>query len=214
MPDDEAIADRASFANEATATIYAAVPTMIRNASDLKVTIRNAETGEVYTTVDYGTATGAYYSASSAAWSATGTQVNLSWRGTAADNKAARGTPIEVVTRAVPEYYWDRETGTVIGGERNLPESAFWTTRFVLDNTAPQAKRHRACTALPAAANKRSLSVTVPRITHVMTVLPCSAATASRSSRVRPSTRRSRHRDDAGIPARRHLHQRPARRGL
>ena len=60
--DDEAIADRASFANESGNTIYAAVPTMIRNASDLKVTIRNAETGEVYTTVDYGTATGAYYS--------------------------------------------------------------------------------------------------------------------------------------------------------
>ena len=46
--DDEAIADRASFANESGNTIYAAVPTMIRNASDLKVTIRNAETGEVY----------------------------------------------------------------------------------------------------------------------------------------------------------------------
>ena len=139
--DDEAIADRASFANESGNTIYAAVPTMIRNASDLKVTIRNAETGEVYTTVDYGTATGAYYSASSAAWSATGTQVNLSWRGTAADNKTLlpEGTPIEVVTRAVPEYYWDRETETVIGGEENLPESAFWMTRFVLDNTAPQA---------------------------------------------------------------------------
>ena len=45
--DDEAIADRASFANESGNTIYAAVPTMIRNASDLKVTIRNAETGEV-----------------------------------------------------------------------------------------------------------------------------------------------------------------------
>ena len=68
--DDEAIADRASFANESGNTIYAAVPTMIRNASDLKVTIRNAETGEVYKTVDYGTATGAYYSASSSAWSA------------------------------------------------------------------------------------------------------------------------------------------------
>ena len=161
--DDEAIADRASFANESGNTIYAAVPTMIRNASDLKVTIRNAETGEVYKTVDYGTATGAYYSASSSAWSATGTQVNLSWRGTAADNKTLlpEGTPIEVVARAVPEYYWDRETETVIGGEENLPESAFWTTRFVLDNTAPQAND----------IGKRSLSVTVQDNRYVAAVL-------------------------------------------
>lgn len=121
--DDEAIADRASFANESGNTIYAAVPTMIRNASDLKVTIRNAETGEVYKTVDYGTATGAYYSASSAAWSATGTQVNLSWRGTAADNKTLlpEGTPIEVVARAVSEYYWDRGDGD---GHRRRREPA------------------------------------------------------------------------------------------
>ena len=169
--DDEAIADRASFANESGNTIYAAVPTMIRNASDLKVTIRNAETGEVYTTVDHGTATGAYYSASSAAWSATGTQVNLSWRGTAADNKTLlpEGTPIEVVTRAVPEYYWDRETETVIGGEENLPESAFWTTRFVLDNTAPQA--NDIVLHSSAATGKRSLSVTVQDNRYVAAVL-------------------------------------------
>lgn len=169
--DDEAIADRASFANESGNTIYAAVPTMIRNASDLKVTIRNAETGEVYKTVDYGTATGAYYSASSAAWSATGTQVNLSWRGTAADNKTLlpEGTPIEVVARAVPEYYWDRETETVIGGEENLPESAFWTTRFVLDNTAPQA--NDIVLHSSAATGKRSLSVTVQDNRYVAAVL-------------------------------------------
>lgn len=169
--DDEAIADRASFANESGNTIYAAVPTMIRNASDLKVTIRNAETGEVYKTDDYGTATGAYYSASSAAWSATGTQVNLSWRGTAADNKTLlpEGTPIEVVTRAVPEYYWDRETETVIGGEENLPESAFWTTRFVLDNTAPQA--NDIVLHSSAATGKRSLSVTVQDNRYVAAVL-------------------------------------------
>ena len=169
--DDEAIADRASFANESGNTIYAAVPTMIRNASDLKVTIRNAETGEVYKTVDYGTATGAYYSASSAAWSATGTQVNLSWRGTAADNKTLlpEGTPIEVVARAVSEYYWDRETETVIGGEENLPESAFWTTRFVLDNTAPQA--NDIVLHSSAATGKRSLSVTVQDNRYVAAVL-------------------------------------------
>lgn len=169
--DDEAIADRASFANESGNTIYAAVPTMIRNTSDLKVTIRNAETGEVYKTVDYGTATGAYYSASSSAWSATGTQVNLSWRGTAADNKTLlpEGTPIEVVTRAVSEYYWDRETETVIGGEENLPESAFWTTRFVLDNTAPQA--NDIVLHSSAATGKRSLSVTVQDNRYVAAVL-------------------------------------------
>lgn len=169
--DDEAIADRASFANESGNTIYAAVPTMIRNTSDLKVTIRNAETGEVYKTVDYGTATGAYYSASSAAWSATGTQVNLSWRGTAADNKTLlpEGTPIEVVTRAVSEYYWDRETETVIGGEENLPEGAFWTTRFVLDNTAPQA--NDIVLHSSAATGKRSLSVTVQDNRYVAAVL-------------------------------------------
>ena len=169
--DDEAIADRASFANESGNTIYAAVPTMIRNASDLKVTIRNAETGEVYKTVDYGTATGAYYSAASSAWSAAGTQVNLSWRGTAADNKTLlpEGTPIEVVARAVPEYYWDRETETVIGGEENLPESAFWTTRFVLDNTAPQA--NDIVLHSSAATGKRSLSVTVQDNRYVAAVL-------------------------------------------
>ena len=169
--DDEAIADRASFANESGNTIYAAVPTMIRNTSDLKVTIRNAETGEVYKTVDYGTATGAYYSASSAAWSATGTQVNLSWRGTAADNKTLlpEGTPIEVVARAVSEYYWDRETETVIGGEENLPEGAFWTTRFVLDNTAPQA--NDIVLHSSAATGKRSLSVTVQDNRYVAAIL-------------------------------------------
>lgn len=168
--DDEAIADRAAFSNANGNQIYAAVPTMIRNTANLKVQVRNAETGDVYKEVS-GSATGAYYSASSAAWMATGSQVNLSWRGTAADNKTVlpEGTVVEVVARAVPEYYWDRTTETVIGGEENLPANAFWTTRFVVDNTAPEA--NDIVLHSSAATGKRSLSVTVQDNRYVAAVL-------------------------------------------
>ena len=64
--DDTYLADRNAFAN--TSTLYQANISLIRNADHVRFVISNADTGEIYSTVDRGASTGAYYSSSSGAW--------------------------------------------------------------------------------------------------------------------------------------------------
>ena len=67
VDDTQYIPDRNAFSN--TSTLAQASISLIRNADHVAFFITNADTGEVYATVDRGSGTGAYYSASSASWS-------------------------------------------------------------------------------------------------------------------------------------------------
>lgn len=133
--DEMYLADRNAVSN--TSTIPQAGISLIRNAENVSFTIANADTGEVYATVDGGMGTGAYYHNSSTAWSGVTTNKTLNWRVTDGEGqKLPEGTRVSITAQAVPEYYWDRETKQVTG---ELGHGAFWTTTFTIDNTAPEA---------------------------------------------------------------------------
>ena len=140
---------------------------LIRNTDNVAFFITNADTGEVYATVDRGAGTGAYYSASSASWSSVATNHALNWYVTDAEGqKLPEGTRVSVTARAVPEYYWDRENKQVTG---ELASGAYWTTTFTIDNTAPEATSV-AMTA-DAITGDRSLRVKVRDNRYVAAVL-------------------------------------------
>lgn len=133
--DDEYIADRNAMAS--TSNLYGFAVTMLRNTDNLSFIISNADTGEVYQTYDKGSATGAYWSTSSSAWSGTSSSSSLGWQFTDANGKKlADGTRVTVTARAVPELYWDRFNKAVKG---ELADGAYWTTTFTIDNTKPEA---------------------------------------------------------------------------
>ncbi len=137
-------------------TLYRVVPTLLRNAANLTVFIRNAETGEEYFTKSLGTGTGAYYNSSSATWAGLGSGYTVDWNITDAEGeRLPEGTQIEVVLRAVTEYNWDRENATVVG---ELGEGAYWVTPMVVDNTAPEATSILAST--DSVTGERKITVT------------------------------------------------------
>src|SRR5699024_5033993 len=77
-----------------------------------------------------------YYNSNAGAWANTAIGVSLGWSVTdAGGNKLPEGTRVKVSVYAVPEYNWDRETGTVIG---TLSHGAVWETCLTVDNTAPE----------------------------------------------------------------------------
>lgn len=161
-------ADRPAFNTVAGNSLYHALPTMIRNASNLTASISNAETGELYKTVDYGSATGAYYASSTATWEATNTSITLSWKGLMADNKTSvpEGTKVDLTVTAVPEYYWDRENKKVTG---ELGKGATWVSSFYVDNTAPEILN--IVLNADAITGERSFSVTVKDNRYTAAVL-------------------------------------------
>ena len=165
VDDTQYIPDRNAFSN--TSTLAQASISLIRNADHVAFFITNADTGEVYATVDRGSGTGAYYSASSASWSGVATNHTLNWYVTDAEGqKLPEGTRVSVTARAVPEYYWDRENKQVTG---ELASGAYWTTTFTIDNTAPEATSV-AMTA-DAITGDRSLRVKVRDNRYVAAVL-------------------------------------------
>ena len=165
VDDAQYIPDRNAFSN--TSTLAQASISLIRNADHVAFFITNADTGEVYATVDRGAGTGAYYSASSASWSSVATNHTLNWYVTDAEGqKLPEGTRVSVTARAVPEYYWDRENKQVTG---ELASGAYWTTTFTIDNTAPEATSV-AMTA-DAITGDRSLRVKVRDNRYVAAVL-------------------------------------------
>lgn len=144
--DDAYIADRNAIHNRST--LYKVYPSLLRNAANLTVTIRNAETGEEYFVKSLGMGTGAYYSSSSAAWMSTTSGATLDWKITDAEGeRLEEGTPIEIEVRAATEYNWepvwneaggnwDYTNGSVKG---TLADGAYWRTTMTVDNTAPEA---------------------------------------------------------------------------
>ncbi len=128
------LADRTAINSKTTIT--AAYATLIRNAGgNMYAEISNAETGEVYKTVQKGAQYGAFYNASAGAWANTVTSTALGWSVTDAEGKPLpEGTRVKVSVYAIPEYNWDREAGEVVG---TLAGGA-WDTYLTVDNTAPE----------------------------------------------------------------------------
>ena len=129
------LADRTAINSKTTIT--AAYATLIRNAGgNMYAEISNAETGEVYKTVQKGAQYGAFYNASAGAWANTVTSTALGWSVTDAEGKPLpEGTRVKVSVYAIPEYNWDREAGEVVG---TLAGGASWDTYLTVDNTAPE----------------------------------------------------------------------------
>lgn len=112
-------------------------PTLLRNAGGtVYVEVSNAQTGEVYKTVDAGAKYGAYYYTSAAAWYNVLQSISLNWNTTDAEgNPLPEGTEVKVSVYAIPEYNYDRTTGQVVG---TLGDGASWDTYFAVDDTAPE----------------------------------------------------------------------------
>lgn len=153
----EFLPDRTAVSSNSGMQIYAAGASLIRNAGgDLNVVISNAETGEVYRTVDQGAQYGAYYNTSAAAWGNTPLTIPLNWGVTdSMGNPLPEGTKINVTVNAIPEYNWDRTEGKVVG---TLGAGASWTTTMTVDNTAPEITQANYTQDL--IAGKSSLTVT------------------------------------------------------
>lgn len=136
--DQQYLADRNAINNRTS--LNRVFPTLLRNADNLTVTIRNADTGEEYFTKDGGTGFSAYYSPATAEWKGLNTSIRLEW--SPMDQEGERleeGTKIEVEVRGVTEYNWQRnpEGGGTVKGE--LGPGAYWKTTMTVDNTAPEA---------------------------------------------------------------------------
>mgnify|MGYP000987162459 CR=1 FL=1 len=133
----EFLADRTAISSTSGMQLYGAYASLIRNAGgDLNAVISNAETGEVYASVDQGVQFGAYYNTSAAAWGNNMIAIPLSWNVTDKNGgPLPEGTKIKVTVNAIPEYNWDRSTKTVKG---TLGAGASWTTELTVDNTAPE----------------------------------------------------------------------------
>ena len=84
--DDAFLADRTAV--RAGDTLMTINYNLIRNAQDVSYVIRNAETGEVYFSKDYGKQSGAFYYTNNGSWAYTSTTKGISWRFT--DNEAMR----------------------------------------------------------------------------------------------------------------------------
>ncbi len=123
--------------------LFAVYPGLIRNAADYCVTIKDADTGEIYyfndfeDTEDYLLAS--FYYVNNAAWYNTTTEnpVDLTgWDMTdAAGNPLAEGTSFVIEVGVAPDYYV-REDGTVDWSQ--VGEGAFLRYQFAVDNTVPE----------------------------------------------------------------------------
>ena len=130
--DDAFIADRTAV--RAGDTLMTINYNLIRNAQDVSYVIRNAETGEVYFSKDYGKQSGAFYYTNNGSWAYTSTTKGISWRFTDNEGNALpNNTKLELVLTAVPEYYTADENGNYTG----LGKGAAWETLVTVDNEAP-----------------------------------------------------------------------------
>ncbi len=98
--DDAFLADRTAV--RAGDTLMTINYNLIRNAQDVSYVIRNAETGEVYFSKDYGKQSGAFYYTNGGSWAYTSTTKGISWRFTDNEGNALpNNTKLELVLTAV-----------------------------------------------------------------------------------------------------------------
>ena len=123
--------------------LYAIYPTLNRNAADVKLTVYDSETGEVYFVDDYEDfddyLLSSFYYANYGQWYNTTTEspVDLSeWNYTDLDgNPLPDGTKFTIELACAPDYYVN-ENGTVDWSQ--VGEGAYLRWNFTVDNTAPE----------------------------------------------------------------------------
>lgn len=122
--------------------LYAIFPTLIRNAADIKLTVTNTETGDVYYEDDFeymdDTMIACFYYTNAAQWMDTTTEygAGIEWDGTnpATGKALEEGTPITVALHCAPDYYVN-ENGTVDWSQ--VGKGTVLSYDFTVDNTAP-----------------------------------------------------------------------------
>ncbi len=187
--DDAYIADRNSINNRAT--LYRVFPTLLRNAGNLTVTIRDADTGAEYFTKSLGMGTGAYYYTNGATWQGFGSGSSIDWKVIDAEGKRLEeGTRVEVEIRAATEYHWkfpwNAETGAwdyangYVTGE--LGEGAYWRTTMTVDNTAPVANSIAVTTDAVTGARSMQVKVQDNRYTAAVMIISQNNAVLARGA--------------------------------
>ena len=136
LQDDAFMAERNSFNSEDASLIHGQYFTLIRNASDLRMVITNAETGEVYQEQVLGHCYPAYYFVNYGTWEYVQQGFYVGWNGTDVQGEPVpEGTLVNASLIAVPEYYRNED------GSHNfeaLGQGVDLTTQFYIDNTAPE----------------------------------------------------------------------------
>ena len=108
--------------------------TLIRNAMQTRLVMRNLDTGEVYRDELLGAMNAAYYYVNDGSWYNYRYQLPDNWAGTDMNgNPLPEGTTVELSFYAVPEYYRSEDG---IDWEA-LGQGAVETTLITIDNTAP-----------------------------------------------------------------------------
>lgn len=143
---------------------------LIRNAATVKVTVTDAETGEVYKEVLDDNMLGEYYSASYGVWNSTIASEKIGWNGTDANGQPlAEGTKVVISITALPEYYND---GTKVPGE-----GATMSWPMTIDNTSPTAELIEVEESEEDSAGKITVAVTDNRYVAMIHVYGADKAT-------------------------------------
>ncbi len=113
--------------------------TLIRNAVETRLVMRNLDTGEVYRDELLGSMSAAYYYVNDGSWYNPRFQLPLNWAGTDLNGKALpEGTTVELCFYAAPEYYrTEQPDGSCAIDWEALGEGAVERTLITIDNTAP-----------------------------------------------------------------------------
>ena len=138
VEESDYLPERHAFNNEQGYALEALRFTLIRNAANSMIQVKDAETGEIYLAEELGEMEGAYYHANLGAWQNTQYKVamGLDFAG------IPEGTRLDVSLVAAPEKYcwYDRDEEVLYTNWENLAEGAYLTTSFTIDNTAPELK--------------------------------------------------------------------------
>ncbi len=139
VQDETYLPARNAFNNQNGDAINRVVYTQIRNAGSGKLTIRNAETGELYSEkmLDANSLEGAYFHVNEGKWHNTEKSVRIKWNGQDAQGQMLpEGTRVEISLALAPEYY--RNADGTYAWEK-VGQGAYLTQELTIDNTAPTA---------------------------------------------------------------------------
>ena len=167
LDDDTYLPERNAFNSKDGSSISSQVYSLIRNASEVYITIANAQTGEEYYRKSLGDFNSAFYFVNGGSWEETIREARINWRGLDAQgNPLSEGTQVEVTITAIPEYYRN-DDGTYDLEE--LGKGVHMSTRFTIDNTAPKA-------SAITQTSETTLSITAQDNRHVAAAVLMNAA--------------------------------------
>ena len=133
VTDETYMEERNAWNNSTGNLLDAMIMTLIRNVGNSRVTVTNADTGEILHQKETGSARAAFYYPTAGQWYNTNTQFPLKY----AAEGIAEGTRLAVTIEAAPEYYVTAEGAT---DWEALGNGASFTTSFTIDNTAPEVQ--------------------------------------------------------------------------